>query len=123
MKKVAAIVTEYRKWSHADVIVGKIIEGYFYDGKERPDLELVSMYVDQFNKTDISKKLAEKYKFKICETIEEALTLGGKKLAVEGVVIVGEHGNYPHNDKGQHLYPRRRFFEETAKTFEKCKQS
>ena len=26
-KKVAAIVTEYRRWSHADVIVGKILEG------------------------------------------------------------------------------------------------
>jgi hypothetical protein len=27
-KKVAAIVTEYRLHSHADVIVGKILEGF-----------------------------------------------------------------------------------------------
>lgn len=122
-KKVAAIITEYRKWSHADVIIGKILEGYMYDGKEKPNLQVVSMYVDQFPKNDMSRDLAKKYNFKICETIEEALTLGGKKLAVEGVINVGEHGNYPNNDKGQKLYPRRRFFEEVTKTFEKTKQS
>ena len=51
--------------------------------------------------------------------IPEALTLGGDKLAVDGVLLIGEHGDYPHNEKGQHLYPRRRFFEESAKVFEK----
>ena len=45
------------------------------------------------------------------------------ELAVDGVVIIGEHGNYPSNEKGQQLFPRRRFFAETAKVFEKCKQS
>src|SRR5207248_8137563 len=53
----------------------------------------------------------------IFPTIREALTLGGDSLAVDGVVIVGEHGTYPHNEKGQHLYPRRRFFEETVAVF------
>ena len=32
-KKVAAVVTEYRKWSHADVILRKILDGY-PDGNE-----------------------------------------------------------------------------------------
>jgi len=122
-KKVAAIVTEYRRWSHADVIVGKMIEGYHYDGIERPNLKVVSMYVDQVPKGDMSQDLAKKFGFKICPSIAEALTLGGPKLAVDGVVIIGEHGHYPENEKGQTLYPRRRFFEETAKVFEKCKQS
>jgi len=123
MKKVAAIVTEYRKWSHADVIVGKILEGYMYDGKEKPNLQVVSMFTDQVPKGDMSRNLAKKYDFKIAETIEEALTLGGKKLAVDGVVIVGEHGDYPNNEKGQKLYPRRRLFEEVTKVFEKTKKS
>ena len=44
-KKVAAIVTEYRKWSHADVILRNLLDGY-PDGK-KPDLELVSLFTDQ----------------------------------------------------------------------------
>jgi TAT (twin-arginine translocation) pathway signal sequence len=122
-KKVAAVITEYRKWSHADVIIGKMLEGPLYDGNDKPALQVVSMYVDQFPGNDMSRELAKKHSFQITPTIAEALTLGGGKLAVDGVVIVGEHGKYPSNDKGQILYPRRRFFEEVTKTFEKCNQS
>jgi hypothetical protein len=122
-KKVAAVVTEYRHWSHADIIVGKIVEGYLHDDKERPNLKLVSLYVDQFPKEDTSRALAKKYGFKLCDSIEAALTLGGKELAVEGVVIVAEHGKYPTNARGQVLYPRRRFFEEVCKVFERTKKS
>jgi hypothetical protein len=122
-KKVAAVVTEYRKWSHADVIVGKILEGFNYDNKEGPNLKLASMYVDQFPDKDMSRDLAKKYNFTIYDSIEGALTLGGKTLAVDGVLCIGEHGKYPTNDKGQILYPRRRFFEEVFKVFEKTKKS
>src|SRR5215471_12947471 len=122
-KKVAAVVTEYRKWSHADVIVGKIVEGYNYDGGAGPDLRLAALYVDQFPPKDMSRDLAKKYGFPIHDSIEGALTLGGKELAVDGVLCVGEHGNYPKNDRGQILYPRRRFFEEVTRTFEKCKKA
>jgi hypothetical protein len=117
-KRVAAIVTEYRKWSHADVIVGKILEGFNYDGKEKPKLQLMSLYTDQVPKTDMSRDLAKKYGFRLAETISESLLLGGKKLAIDGVLIIGEHGTYPNNDRGQKLYPRRRFFEEVTKVFE-----
>lgn len=122
-KKVAAIVTEYRRWSHADVIVGKILEGFLHDGKEFPNLELVSMYVDQSPKGDMSKDLAKKHGFKIYDTIDAALCRGGKELAVDGLLSIGEHGKYPTNERGQLLYPRRRFFEETAKVFARCKRS
>ena len=54
---------------------------------------------------------------KIYPTIAEALTLGGSKLAVDGVVLVGEHGNYPRNEKGQTKYPRYEFFEQIVKVF------
>ncbi len=120
-KKVAAVVTEYRKTSHADVILRNILTGY--PGGARPNLELVSVFTDQVPKTDMSRDLAKKHGFKICDTIAEALTLGGKTLAVDGVISIGEHGKYPTNDKGQQLYPRRRFFEEICKVFEDTKKS
>jgi hypothetical protein len=116
-KRVAAIITEYRRHSHADVIVGKILEGYNYDGKDRPRLQVASMYVDQFPGNDMSRDLAKKFKFRITKNIDEALTLGGKNLAVDGVLCIGEHGKYPSNTRGQVLYPRRRFFEAVANVF------
>jgi hypothetical protein len=123
MKKVAGIVTEYRLHSHADVILTKILEGYNHDGGAGPNLQLTSLYVDQFPANDMSRALAKKYHFTIYETIEGALTLGGKQLAVDGVLLIGEHGNYPTNVKGQILYPRRRFFAAVAETFRKSNRS
>jgi hypothetical protein len=122
-KKVAAVVTEYRHWSHADVIVGKIVEGYNYDGKDRPNLRLVALYADQFPDKDMARDLARKYDFTLADSIAGALTLGGKSLAVDGVLCIGEHGKYPTNARGQILYPRRRFFEEVCKVFEATKKS
>src|SRR5262249_41918500 len=109
--------TEYRRWSHADVIVGKILEGYLHDGVANPDLTLASLVVEQFPEKDMARDLAKKHGFRLCESIDEALTLGGGGLAVEGGLCIGEHGNYPKNDKGQILSPRRRFFEGVTKTF------
>jgi hypothetical protein len=122
-KKVAAILTVYRHWSHADVIVGKILEVYNYDGGAGPNMKVVSMYVDQTPEKEMSRALAKKHGFTIYRTIADALTLGGDKLAVDGVLCIGEHGDYPKNAKGQILYPRRRFFEEVCNVFEKMKKS
>src|SRR5262249_29187932 len=85
-KPVAAIVTEYRRHSHADVIVGKILEGFNYDGGAGPRLKVVSMFVDQFPDKDMSRDLAKKFGFTIYEKIEDALTLGKGKIAVDGVL-------------------------------------
>jgi hypothetical protein len=122
-KKVAALVTEYRRHSHADVIVSKILEGFDHQGGPGPNLQLSALYVDQFPDGDLSRGFARKYGFPILDTIEGALTLGGKQLAVEGVLSIAEHGKYPTNPKGQIQYPRRRFFEEIAKTFSRSKKS
>jgi hypothetical protein len=122
-KKVAAVVTEYRLHSHADVIVGKILEGYLHDAGPGPNLRLVALYADQYPASDMSRALAKKHHFVLADTIEQALTLGGKDLAVEGVLCIGEHGNYPRNAKGQILYPRRRFFEEVTRTFARCRKA
>jgi hypothetical protein len=115
MKRVAAIVTEYRPRSHADVIVGKLLAGYDLDGVwTAPRLQVASFYTDQVPDTDLSRALAKQYGVPIFPTIADALTSGGNDLAVDGVVLIGEHGQYPRNELGQTMYPRRRFFEETV---------
>src|SRR6266508_4124004 len=117
-KTVAAIVTEYRIRSHADNIVTRLLEGYeLHSTPVPPRLRVASLYTDQVPANDISRELASQHGVPIFPTIQEALTLGGRELAVDGVVIVGEHGDYPFNEQGQHLYPRRRFFEETVEVF------
>ncbi|MBN9522280.1 hypothetical protein J0H58_27805 [bacterium] len=120
-KKVAAVVTEYRRWSHADVILRNLLGGY-PDGT-RPDLQLVSLVTDQVPETDMSRALARAHDFRICDTVAEALTLGTNDLAVDAVLSIGEHGQYPDNEKGQKLYPRRRFFADIAAVFERTKKS
>lgn len=122
-KQVAAIVTEYRRHSHADVIVGKILEGLHHDGKEYPHMRLASLYVDQFPGSDMSRGLAKKFNFPIFDTIEEAVTLRQKRVAVDGVLLIGEHGKYPLNDRGQILYPRRRFLEAVTNVFARYRRA
>jgi hypothetical protein len=119
VKRVAAIITEYRHNSHADVILTKILEGWKHDGGPGPALELASMYVDQFPAEDMARPMSAKHGVPIFDTIEDAITLKGNGVAVDGVLCIGEHGDYPWNDKEQHLYPRRRFFEGITDTFQK----
>jgi hypothetical protein len=117
--KLAAIVTTYFKMSHGQHIVDRLLDGYGWNGTHHyPPMDLVSLYVDQVGKTDLSReRLGRHPDTKGYPTIAETLTLGGSKLAVDGVVIVGEHGNYPRNEKGQTKYPRWEFFEQMVKVF------
>ena len=120
---VAGIATVYHRDSHADVILGKILEGYNQQGGPGPALKLVSLYVDQFPKGDLSRDLAKKYKVPIFKTVEEAVTVGGNGIPVAGVLSIGEHGNYPStSDTNQRMYPRRRLFDAIVATFEKHKK-
>ncbi|MBT4498156.1 MAG: hypothetical protein HOC74_10565 [Gemmatimonadetes bacterium] len=112
-KKIAAIITEYRPKSHADVVVTKFLKGFPIDaGFFAPRVDLVSMYIDQFPDSDISRQIAAEHDVPIFTSIPKALTLGGKELAVDGVLLIGEHGDYAWNEKEQHLYPRRFFMEQ-----------
>lgn len=117
--KLAAVVTTYFKLSHAENIVDRFLYGYGWKGTHhRPPMDLVSLYVDQVGEGDLSRSRGVEFpSLRLCSTIGEALTLGGSKLAVDGVVVVGEHGHYPRNEKGQTLYPRWEFFQQVIKVF------
>ena len=118
--KVAAIVTEYRHNSHADVIASRLLQTNTLDGKgPRPQLQLASIYADQRNKDDISELFSKRYQVPRYEKIADALTLGTGKLAVDGVLLIAEHGNYPDSDTGSTMFPKRRLFEEVIEVFKK----
>jgi hypothetical protein len=115
---VALIITEYRTNAHADVICTRILEGYEIYGKRHdPRIQAVSMFTDQIPANDMSRAMAAKNRVPVFPTIPQALKLDGSKLAVEGVVLVGEHGNYPENEKGQKLYPRYDLYRQVVEVF------
>ena len=117
-KKIAAIVTTYYPRSHADVIVTKFLKGFpSDDGLIPPQVEIASLYMDQVHENDVGLELAKEHGVPVYNSIPKALTLGGGKLAVDGVLIVGEHGDYAWNEKEQHMYPRRFFFEQVCGVF------
>ena len=84
-----------------------------------PRVDVASVYLDQFPEGDLGKARLEKHGLALSPSIEAALTLGTGKLAVDGVVIIAEHGDYPDNDMGQKLYPRYEWFKECVRVFEK----
>jgi hypothetical protein len=118
--KLAAITTVYRKYSHTQHLIDRYLEGYGWNGTHHhAEMDLVALYVDQVPHDDLSRDRAARFPaMKIYPTIAEALTLGTGKLAVDGVVVVGEHGDYPKTPKGQVQYPRYRFFEEIVGVFQ-----
>ena len=117
--QLAAVITEHRKFSHAQHIVDRFLEGYGWNGDHHhPPIDLVALYADQHPPGDLVPDRARRFPaMKVYPSIAEALTRGTGKLAVDGVVIVGEHGRYPRNEKGQTEYPRYRFFTEVVKVF------
>ena len=119
-KKIAIIATVWTYQSHAQHMGDRFLVGYPRHGKwHKPPIDVVSLYVDQTPDGDLSSKRAAEHGFTIFKTIAEALRRGGDRLAVDGVVIIGEHGNYPHNKKGQILYPRYEFFRQVVEVFDK----
>ena len=117
--QIAAIVTQFFKHSHAHHIVDRFLEGYGWNGRHhRPAMDLVSMYVDQVDDTDLSADRFERFgHVKKCDSIRDALTLGPANLAVDGVLLIGEHGEYGTNEKGQYLFPRYEFFKQIVQVF------
>jgi hypothetical protein len=117
--RVAAVFTEFTYRSHAHVLLENFLEPYYFNGRPtEPGCTIVSFFADQVpEKRDLAKQVAQAYKIPLFPTIDQALCLGGKELAVDAVLSIGEHGTYPVNKKGQREYPRKRFFDEIVKVF------
>jgi hypothetical protein len=119
-RRIAIVATIYRYLSHAQHMGDRFLIGYPHAGAwHKPNMKVVSLYVDQKPEGDQSAARAKEFGFQVYPTIAEALRCGGNELAVDAVLIIGEHGDYPRNEKGQTLYPRYEFFDQCAKVFEK----
>jgi hypothetical protein len=118
-KRVAIVTTVWRYLSHAQHMGDRFLIGYPHNGRwHRPAIDVVALYVDQKPEGDQSAERAREFGFAVYPTIAETVRAGGDRLAVDGVVVIGEHGDYPRNEKGQILYPRYEFFEQVVRVFE-----
>ncbi|MAG37268.1 MAG: hypothetical protein CL878_13625, partial [Dehalococcoidia bacterium] len=111
--RVAAVVTAYPQRSHANTIVTKFLRGFPTDeGLIPPRTTVASLFIDQVHSEDVGRQLAHEFDVPVFESIRSALTLGGESLAVDAVLLIGEHGDYPRSTLGQEMLPRRYFFEQ-----------
>ncbi len=118
-RRLAVVTTIYRYLSHAQHIADRFLVGYPYEGRwRRPNMRIASLHVDQKPEGDQSGDRAREFGFDVHDTVAGALRCGTDRLAVDAVLIIGEHGEYPKNDKGQILYPRHEFFKECVEVFE-----
>lgn len=117
-KRLAVVTTEWRYHSHAWHMAERFLVGYPINGRwHHPPFDVVTAYVDQTPDNDLSRQRSDEFGFPIYPTIAEALRCGGDKLAVDAVLIIGEHGNYPKNEYQQKLYPRYEFFKQVTDVF------
>jgi hypothetical protein len=122
--KVAVLASAYHYLSHAYHIAGRFLDGFaLYDRPEpyRPAVEVASLFVEQTPEaTDLGRAAAARHGVRFSPTIADALTLGTGNLAVDGVLLIAEHGDYPTNEKLQKLYPRGRYFREVIEVVRKA---
>jgi hypothetical protein len=98
----------------------RFLVGYPINGRwHRPAFDVVSAYVDQFPEKDLARKRSSEFGFKIYPSIAETLRCGSDKMAVDAVLIIGEHGDYPKSEFEQTKYPRYEFFKQVIDVYRK----
>jgi hypothetical protein len=122
--RVAAVYTVFRRRSHAFNILENFLEPYLFNGRRTdPGMDVVSFYADQTAaEGDLTREVARRYRIGVYPTIAAALCRGGQELAVDAVLSIGEHGNYPVNELGQAEYPRKRFFDECVTVMRRARR-
>jgi len=61
--------------------------------------------------------MAAKHDVPLFHSVAAALRRGGSELDVDGVVIIGEHGSWPADQRGRLLYLRREIFDQVVGGF------
>jgi hypothetical protein len=117
--RLAAVITAYKRLLHGQHVVDRLLDGYGWAGSfHHPEMDVVSLYVDQRGEGDLTQERVDRHPtMKVFPTIAETLTLGSSKLAVDGVVVVGEHGTYAYTDTGIMKHPHYEFFEQIVSVF------
>ena len=124
LKTVAFIANIYRNSAHADVIGTKLFVGIPTDeGMVAPQVKIVSMWIDQIGENDTGVRMAKMNGATLYPTIAEVLTLGGDQLAVDAVIYIGEHGEYPKSRLGVKMYPRMNYLEQIFRVFDASNKS
>ena len=117
-KRLAVITTVWRHGSHAWHMAERFLVGYPINGRwHQPPIEVVAAYVDQTPANDLSRQRSAEFRFPIYRTVADTVRCGGRKLAVDAVLIIGEHGDYPASEYGQTKYPRYEFFKQVTDVF------
>ncbi len=104
----------YAPNTHADVFLSRMLEGYRLDGAwHSPRVDAVTFYVDQFPDNDMARDIAAEYRIRICPSVAEAIE------GVDAIAVIGEHGTYPRSPLGNFQYPRKRYFDQIVRSFER----
>ena len=116
--KLAGLTTVYRHNSHADMFFTRLLKTDTLNGTgQRIPAQLASLFTDQTHEQDISRPFGKEHNVPVFDNIAGALKLGTDKLAVDGVLLIAEHGDYPESATGQFVFPKRRMFSETLEVF------
>src|SRR6202050_5739277 len=117
--QIAVVANIYQTHLHTQHIIDRILEGYGWGGVfYHSPLEVVSLFVEQRGEGDLVPDRTRRHpEMKAYPTIAQALTRGTGKLAVAGVIYIGEQGASPHKEKGQTRHRLYRLLEEVVDVF------
>lgn len=118
--RIAAITTCFHPNAHADVIVSRWYvkrPGDAAWGWSGPRSTIAGLYTHQCPPNDMSRTFCTEHGIPLYDTVADALCAGGSSLAVDGVMLIGEHGKYDLSSIGAHKYPRKELFDQIVQVF------
>jgi hypothetical protein len=110
--------------SDADNLITRILQGYWVNDEfHPPECDVASLYLHQAGAGDVGRRIATACGVQVTPSVSEALTLGTGKLAVDGVVLVGDEYNSSADDKTPRSDQRFSFFQQIVNVFRQSGRS